>query len=97
MFCIASRLTTTEKDIPTAYPDITQTVQRQPRSPKPDNHTSHSRQEPYNVIMSERITVQVPDFHIVNQSTQTITAQHTHTARLLHNHIPILGICVNLV
>ena len=53
VFCIASRLTTTEKDIPTAYPDITQTVQRQPRSPKPDNHTSHSRQEPYTVIMSE--------------------------------------------
>ena len=35
---------------------------------KPDNHTSHSRQKPYNVIMSERITAQVPDFHIVNQS-----------------------------
>lgn len=33
---------------------------------KPDNHTSHTRQELYNVIMSERITAQVPDSHIVN-------------------------------
>ena len=49
----------------------------QPRSPKPDNHTSHSRQEPYNVIMSERITAQVPESNIVNQSTHTTTVQHT--------------------
>lgn len=76
-FCIASRLADIEKDIPTPYPDITQTVQYQPRSPKPDNHTSHSRQEPYNVIMSERITVQVLESNIVNQSTHTTTVQHT--------------------
>lgn len=41
-FCIASRLTTTKKTFP--HPtQITQTVQYQPRSPKPDNHTFHSR------------------------------------------------------
>ena len=62
---------------------------------KPDNHTSHSRQKPYNVIMSERITVQVPESNIVNQSTHTTTAQHPHTADT--DHVPILGICVNLV
>lgn len=45
--------------------------------------------------MSERITVQVPESNIVNQSTHTTTAQHTHTADT--DHIPILGICVNLV
>lgn len=33
-FCIASRLADIEKDIPTAYPDITQTVQYRPRSPQ---------------------------------------------------------------
>ena len=44
---------------------------------RPENHISHSRQEPYNVIMSERITAQVPESNIVNQSTHTTTAQHT--------------------
>ena len=34
VFCIASGLADIEKDIPTAYPDITQTVQYQPRSPQ---------------------------------------------------------------
>lgn len=63
---------------------------------KPDNHTSHTRQEPYNVIMSERITVQVPESNIVNQSTHPYNLSPTHhTADT--DHVPILGLCVNLV
>lgn len=65
---------------------------------KPDNHTFHSRQEPYNVIMSERITAQVPDFHIVNQSypydlspthphSPIITQSHSHFRNLLKSGI----------
>ena len=60
-----------------SLPRYNRLYNNRPDHHRPENHISHSRQEPYNVIMSERITAQVPESNIVNQSTHTTTAQHT--------------------